>query len=358
MTKKLEDYKKKMLTFLCRMFPDRDPEVIENDLNNIIEERDTQDENLEIDIKFFDQKSRPVSNVKMSKLEASLEKKKPVITKYGTTYMQHKDKEALESKMLDSTGKKRKAAKKEMFKHLNDEDPTIRKKYNAIQQTYKASIMNSYYGVLTAVGSIFRDLDCGESVTASGEEIIMTAIDTFEKFLSNNFHLYEPSDCIVYMTNIIEEEYESECGNTLSVSKEKLVDYLEDHFYDLDDFGIKKNNITNCDAVMNFIDTLTEEERAKIYYKNNLYQFLYDSKLYKEFDKILSREIPFLNPNGPNATKDDSMKDILDAEWKFNKEILEGIWYYVKDWVFYNHLDFNKYAYCKKGKRKSVLVVK
>ena len=135
-TEKIIDYKVKMINQLTRLFPEKDPSEIENKVDEIIEERNSQDENLEIGIEFFDQKSRPVKNVSIDKLEKSLESKKPIITKYGTTYMQHKDKEALESKMLDTTGKRRKAAKKEMFKHINDEIPTIRKKFNSLQANY------------------------------------------------------------------------------------------------------------------------------------------------------------------------------------------------------------------------------
>lgn len=359
-TNKLQDYKEKMLKFLQRSFPNMEFSDVEAKLDQIIEERDSQKSNIEFDIKFFDQVSRDVNDVPLNKLESFMHKKGHVLTKYGTAYTQHAKKEALESKMLDASGKRRKKAKKQKFEHINDPDPTLMKMFDCIQLTYKTAIMNSYYGVLTAGGSIFRDLDCGESVTASGEEIIMTAIDTFEKFLMENVHFYTASDVITYITNIIEEEYESEI--IFGITKEQLIGFLENHFYTKDDIRPIHMDLNEHEAVINFVDTLTQEEIDKVYYKNRLYKFLKDSEIYKEFDKIFSREIPFLNPNGPNNLSKSEMgnkelEELYKKEWEYNQAVLEDVWFYVKDWVFYNHIDINKFNFCKKGKRRSVLVV-
>jgi len=361
MSSKIDAYKEKMFNFIKRSFPNLDDSEINNKLEEVIEKYNAQPENTEIEIRFFDQVSRPVNNVSIDKVEKFIDKKGHVLTKYGTAYTQHAKKEALESKMLEVTGDRRKKAKKQKFEHINDADPTLMKKFDSIQLTYKAAIMNSYYGVLTAGGSIFRDMDCGESVTASGEEIIMTAIDTFEKFLMENVHFYDPSDVITYITNIINEEYQSEIK--FNIDKEELIDFLNDHFYDRDELFKVVIDLHEYESVMNFINSLTQEELDKVFYKNRLYRFLIDSSLYKEFEKILSRDIPFLNPNGPNnLSKEDKdnekMKELYKKEWEFNKSVLDEIWFYLKDWVFYNHVDINKYNFCKKGKRQCVLVVK
>lgn len=338
---KIEMYKNKMLNFIKLSFPNLSEERINEKLNEIIQRDNKQKENLEIDISFFDQKSSDIKNVKLDKFETVIYKRNPIITKYGTTYMQHKTKEALEAKMLDTSGKKRKKSKKIMLEHLNDEDPVIMKKYDGIQLTLKSAIMNSYYGILTANGSIFRDLDCGESVTACGEEIIMTAIDSFERFIMNNIHFYSPSDVINYICNIIDMDYKSEVK--LYISKDKLINYLSDHFYDKDTLQKLNIDLRDYESVINLINNLTDEQISKVYYKNNLFDFLNDTELYKEIEKILNdKETPFFDPNKPT----DYQKDILDM-----------IWYYLKDWVFYNYIDYNKYNFCKKGKRKAILVV-
>lgn len=354
---KIQQYKQKMINYLTAVFPNMTLDEIESKLDEIIESRKEQKNGLSIDISFFDQKSRPVQNVPIDKLDKVLDNKKPLITKYGTTYVQHAEKEALESKALIFAGNERKKEKKLKFDHINDKVLTIMNMHDSRQLTWKTAIMNSYYGVLTAGGSIFRDLDCGESVTASGEEIIMTAIDTFEKFLSNNIHFYDPSDIITYATNILNEEY-TKSGPIEKINIETLIDYLQEFFYDRDSLIPKEIDLRQYPSIINFLNTLSDEQLSKIYYKNNLYQYLYDSKLYKKFDIILNKEIPFLNPNGPNATKDDNLKPIYEKEWKDNEKILKEVWSYVKEWVFYNHVDINKYNYCKYGKRRTVLVVK
>lgn len=360
MTHKIKDYREKMFNFIKKSFPDLKDDDIYERLDNIIEECNTQLEDMKIDIHFFDQVSHDLEDIELDKLETFMNKKGHIFTKYGTSYTQHAVKEALESQMLDDAGNKRKIAKKEKFKHINDEDPTLMKMFDAIQQTLKASIMNSYYGVLTAGGSIFRDLDCGESVTACGEEIIMSAIDTFEKFLTENIHFYSPSDVITYITNIINEDYQSEIN--FNVKKKDLIEFLNDHFYDKDELFKVSYDLSKDKMFMNFLSKLTQTDIDKVFYKNRLFKFLEDSDLYVEFEKIFTREIPFLNPNGPNNLPKSEygnaeLEKKFNQEWDFNKAVLEEIWFYLKDWVFYNYLDYNKYTFCKKGKRRCVLTV-
>lgn len=338
MSNKIDQYREKMFNFVKRTFPNLEDDVIYEKIDEIIDDSKPRDD-LIFKIKFFDQVS---SNAQTSidKLENELTRRDTIMTKYGTTYFKQEKQEALEAKMLDFTGVMRSKEKKEMFKHINDEDPTIMKRHNSKQQTYKASIMNSFYGVLTANGSIFRDLDCGESVTASGEEIIMTAIDSFEKFLTNNFHFYSVNDVVTYISNIIEENYSTEIDHTIEL--DDLIDFLNDHFYDSDYYKIKID-LRNNEMIMDYLNSLDNDQITKIYYKNNLYAFLENTELYKEFRKILKdKNNLFLDPNKPNEKQ---------------KEILDNIWAYVKDWVFYNHLDFNKYEFCKTGKRRTVLTV-
>ena len=342
-SKKILDYKERMKSFVKRTFPNLTEEEIDSRLDDIIEDRNCMKDNIEIGLKFFDQKSNAVKNVNINKLELNLDKRNPIITKYGTCFVQHKEHEALENLMLIEAGELRKINKKKKFEHINDEDPTLMNRYDGIQQTYKASIMNSYYGVMTAQGSIFRDLDCGESVTAQGEDIIMTAIDTFERFLANNVHFYSPNDVITYIENIVHEEYKFEDKFKFNITKEELINYLNEHFYDKETLKDLIVDLNDYPFIIDYIDNLTDLEVQKVFYKNNLLQFLNDSKLYKKFELILENvDNPFMDPNKPSDEQN---------------EILEEVWNYVKEWVFYNFIDYNKFNFCHKGKRKVVLVV-
>ena len=342
MTNKVTTYKEKMFSFVKKSFPDLSDDEINEKLDQLIEDRNQTREDLDIQLKFFDQKSKSLRNIDINKLELGLEKKNPIITKFGTCFKQHADFEALENQMLTEVKVLRDDAKQKKFEHINDEDPTLMNKYDGVQQTYKASIMNSYYGVLTAQGSIFRDLDVGESVTSHGEDIIMTSIDTCERFLANNIHFYSPNDVITYMENIVNEEYTTINDFDFKITKKELILYLNQFFYNKDSLLPEVVNLAQYPFVVNYIKKLTNKEVQKIYYKNNLLQFLNDSNLYKDFDKILNDKDQFLDPNKPSKQHDG---------------ILGNIWKYVKEWVFYNFIDYNKFNACHKGLRKVVLVV-
>jgi len=350
---KLQEYVDKQTQIMIKMFPDKDPELIRQQVIEITQEYDRPKETVKITV-YVPNKGKVYDNTSLASLEKKLDKDKPIITRYGTCFQRQDEFEAILAQMLAYMSVRRKKAKNEMLDHVNDEDQTIYNMLDMIQKTIKI-LMNSYYGVLTAKGSIFRNLDCGESITHSGELIIMTAISIFERFLTNNIRFYSVSDMINYCDNIVNEVYESEEDFEIGFEKEIDVDfvvkYLYSHLADIEtvkNVSVDKNNYS--EALYKYLNNIDEEYLYKIYYKNNLKAFFEDAYIcpedkeafifLKEFEGVF--KTIFLNPNKPNEEQ---------------QVFLDNIWSILRDWVFYNYQNSYKYNECKTGSRRTVTIV-
>lgn len=351
---KVKEYIEKQTHLMKNFFPDMELKDLEDTITYIV--KDIEKEN-KIKPKFnfiveFPDNTPTLTEVSLLAIEKRLEKDQPIITKYGTCFYRQDQVKSILAEMLAFLAKYRTKIKKEMFSHINDTDQTIYNQLDTIQKTIKI-IMNSFYGVLTASGSIFFSIDCGASITYSGELIIMTAISIFERFLSNNIKFYSLSDMIVYSDNILSENYEIDNEYKISfkknISKTDLYKYLINHYYEVESQKQVNYKMNNNDIIAKYINKLNQYERNKIYYKNNFMEFL-DNCLIEvdgETDELVDYfelifEGKFLDPNNP------------DEEYKEN---LDSILSVIKDYVFYNYQNFFKYWECHDGERNTVLTV-
>jgi len=210
------------------------------------------------------------------------------------------------------------------------------------------------YGVLNAKGSIYFSPDCGESITYNGELIIMTAISIFERFVSNNIKFYSESDMIDYITKILDEKYSCEDDDyeirfNISYTKDDLLNYFNEHYYVLKTQKLNTNKLDEDSLVYKLLSKLSDYELNRVYYKNNLLEFIEHCYLDDGEDKMsildyyeILFETEFLNPNKPSEYQLEYLNAILDV---------------VKDYVFYNYQNFNKYDECHRGIRKAILTV-
>lgn len=352
---KIMSYVNKMTNIVKDFFPNEDLELIKSlvmeEVKRVEKENQTKKT---ITFKVEIPKVETALDVSLRKIEKLLDKDKPIITKYGSCFYRHEEKEALLAKMLEYEGKERKKVKKEAFTHINDKDLTEYKRLDNIQKTIKI-LMNSFYGVLNAAGSIFYSPCCGASITYSGENIIMTAITTFERMLTNNIRFYSFSDMIDYCKKISEENYENadsyDISFDINFNPDSVFDYIIEHYYNHNQKRINFIGDKNNNQLYKYLVILSKKENGqeilnRIVYKNNLKNFL--SHTYLSGDRILDYfeslfETEFLNPNEPNEEQ---------------KELLDPLKDIIMDYVFYDYQNYFKNEECKKGSRRTVLTVK
>lgn len=262
-----------------------------------------------------------------------IETEVPILSGFGTLYRQHGDLSSLLYVLVNDLIKLRKDAKNEMFKHINDEDQTMRMMFNTMQLTYKL-LNNSLYGATIEKSSFFYNPNFGPSVTYTGVVIITTSLNVFEKFMSNNFYFRHIGDLTTYVNNIRKEDYNPFSYVDSAIEKETLINYLFD----------KLQNGTEDDRlrIVSLVDGLSEENITKIYLKNNLYATIDNSvKLQELFKKILGNT-DFMDPNEPP-------EEYLGT--------LNELWDIMNIMVHYDYLDFYRYENAEYGERKTILTV-
>jgi hypothetical protein len=261
-----------------------------------------------------------------------MEDEKPILSGYGAVYKKHTEANNMLADMFNYLLVSRKKVKKEMFKHVNDEDRSVYNNLDLSQKTYKL-LANSGYGATVEKNSIFYNENFGPSITYTGVVIITTAVNAFETFMSNNFSFDKINDALNYIKNILGETYSDVKVIDKNISKKELLTYL---FEKLDDKTQENMNI-----LAQIVKRLNQDEINKIYYKNNLYKFFENTAIQGLLSRIAGKK-EFLDPNEPP-------EDIQDP--------LKELWGYLQQYVLYNYLNFYRMRNAESKKRKTVLIV-
>ena len=96
------------------------------------------------------------------------------------------------------------------------------------------------------------------------------------------------------------------------------------------------------DIIWKMLNNLDQEDINRIYYKNNLYEFVRLPKIKKLLFKIIDETELFLDPNKPP-------KDVLPD--------LELLWSMIEEWVVYNYFAFNRIGRLTCDKRDTVCTI-
>lgn len=319
-------WRKKTLKLLEQMYPEVSRKDIKKFLNKIIEER-IKNPNCEIDNDYLNK------NIKTTLLDVIdwIEATKPICAGFGVFYKnQHEVKNPLATMILKFL-RSRKAFKS----RLKDFVPGSYeyKTFDRKQLSEKINC-NSIYGALGNIVSFLFNRYTAPSVTASGQSLISTTEQAFEMFMANNILFNSIDECMTYITNILNEEYEMDDNFLKDVSDEQLVAVLSTKFYNLKDSYIE--------ILTNYISTLTQSQVNRIYYKNNIFEFSKHPEIISILVNIVRHTKEFKDPN---ETPESS------------KEYLELLWKYYKQFVLYNYSPINRVQRLKNDKRRCVITI-
>ena len=223
----------------------------------------------------------------------------------------------------------RKVYKKKKLAHLNDEDKTLCNLYDKYQLVYKL-LNNSFFGATGQPQSIFFDPYFPSSIMNNGQIIIMTAITTFEKIVGN-FYFDSIDDVLLYVKRIKEQKYTRTINIDKDITKEELFNLIKSKF---------ENKKFEENILKKLISNLSQDEINKIYYKNNLIEFMKLTEVKKILKDVITDK--FLDPNEPP----EEIKDKLNEYWNL-----------VKEYCMYVYIPVNRTQFCHHHIRKTVLVV-
>lgn len=260
-------YKDKMKRQLLRKHPEWDEDILDKKIAEIIN-RDVQNPKVILDNNYI--KERQDSTL-LSTLHWAMQRK-PIMAGNGTFYKQHKEIPNPNAMMVTGFLTDRKKLKKIMF---NIEDESSRAyKDTDLSQNNKKKLANSYYGGSGAKTSPFYSKWSAIATTASAQAGISTTMTTFEAFMVDNYIFIHFNECIEWLDSVVNEEIEMDDW-VVRVSKEDCYTRIAGKC-----LGITKEQ-KKC--LWELIQSYTEDEVTRIYWKNNLHEF---TKAHKNVRKL------------------------------------------------------------------------
>lgn len=301
--------------------------------------------------------------------------RKPIIAGNGTFYKnQH---EALNpvAKMLDDMADNRKLYKKDMFKagEIYGEDSNEYKDLDRLQRNEKQN-MNSYYGSSGAKTSAFYSKWSGPATTLTAQSVISTAETFFESFLADNYIYINLTEVIEWIMVVLKEKDVVLDDFIQLHSREELLHRLLEKILQPED--------NDEEILYNFLLSLSDEDITRLYYKNNLIEFIRDNEFIQNlflnvFDSVENLKYVDLDDElWLNCIPLDYRRDYVSKtsnDWnkfvnkmffmdpndppKQIKSALDILSMYIMKYVFVHYLSFDRIYRLRNFERRVVTVI-
>lgn len=217
--------------------------------------------------------------------------REPIVTAHGTMFKKHATvpnplalvvQEFLDKRQQDKDMMYRFPKGSEEFEH-----------YNLLQSLDKIDV-NGLYGTLGMFSSLIFNINVSSSVTTQGRALTSTAGMFFESFLSNNIKFGSINEVMLFINNVCSEKRKYKDSLLL----DKPVTIANCFAKIIDSCGYRWiPNDEEMEVIWQTIQNLSQEDLNRVYYKNNLYEFLSNESMKKAIILIMkSLEKPFFNP--------------------------------------------------------------
>lgn len=241
----------------------------------------------------------------------------PIITPYGVLFKRPGTEPTPLLKMIKSFMDLRGIHKDQMFKYPKGTDEF---NHYFLLQILDKQDANATYGVLTQKSSLLCNVNVGASITAQGRALIATATMFFESFLANGVKFASLEEVIQFIDCTVTERPDRHYNDSDILDNDiSTLDCFSKIVLSIGDFKHGKvkwyPTMKDLDVIWTILSRLDQEDINRLYYKNNLYEFMDNRSMKNAMTYILTTlEKPFLDPNDiPNEIKIelDALTDIL-----------------------------------------------
>ena len=148
--------------------------------------------------------------------------------------------------------------------------------------------------------SLLFNIYVATSITSQGRSLISSATMLFEMFLANNVKFGSLNQVVEFVNNVVREAPEW---------KYNSFDILDNRDITKEDVFAKL--VLNCgyrwipndddlEKIWTIVNNLSQEELVRVWYKNNLYEFLENTKVFELVRSMLHKlDRPFMDPLDP-----------------------------------------------------------
>ena len=228
--------------------------------------------------------------------------KKPIITAYGVLFQRHGSMPNPLKEIIEDFLTARGIHKNQMFQYPKGHE--MFEYYNLLQSLDKIDA-NGLYGTLGMYKALIYNRNVATSITAQGRLYISSAGMFFEQFLADNVKFNSLDEIVVFINHVKSEKPHRKYNDAIIlsryISKEELFAKL---VLECGYNWIPDEN--DLDKIWTMVANLDQEELNRIYYKNNLYDFL-DNEYMRNFIRSMMAilKTPFMSPSEiPEELKD------------------------------------------------------
>lgn len=322
----IQDWKDEAFTVLTRAYPQLTRDQIDEKLNEMIEKR------------LVNPKATIHNNYAHKKMVTNLlsvvdwiDQYKPILGGFGCFYKNQNQEINPFGMMLDKFLTLRKEIKGLLKIYPDTSEEYADADRGQLNEKVNA---NAGYGCLGAPTSQYFNLYTAQSITATGQSLISTTNSTFEYFLSNNNPFFDMNDCLQFLSNVLKDQKTMDGSFLEYQDLDKVTDYICGLFFNKRD--------CNREIIYKLLSGCTQDELNRIYYKNNLYEFVKLKPIDKIIKYIFNNVSIFQDPN------------------KVPKEIqqpLQELWMYLDEFVAYRSFAFDRIERLKTKERHTVTTI-
>lgn len=209
----------------------------------------------------------------------------PIVTAYGTMFMHHADVPNPMGKVVQSFLDLRSHHKNQMFQFPKGSEQF--EHFNLMQQLDKIDT-NGIYGCIGMYSSLLYNINVASSITSQGRALVSSMTLHFEMLLANSVK-FGSLDEVLEFINHVKSDRPIRKFDDRAVLDIPYVTPENCFAKIIDSCGYRwVPTEEEMDIIWRVINNLDREDITRVYYKNNLYEFLSNSRVCGLVEKILT----------------------------------------------------------------------
>lgn len=244
--------------------------------------------------------------------------REPILTGFGVMFKKHGTVPNPVAKVIQQFLDNRSIHKAEMFKYEKGSEDYER--WNLVQQLDKIDA-NGIFGILTMNASLIYNIHVGASILAQARSQISAAAMQFEMFLSNSVQFGSLDEIVIYIDNIVREKSSRKYDDKFIIQEDVPLHQVFGHLIMMCGWYWIPDE-EDMEIVWNMLQNLSQWDLNRIYYKNNLYEFMNASPYMRNLlhTILVKLKKPYMEPMKPPK----EIKVELD---EFRDIMLEYVYY-------------------------------
>ena len=263
-------YKDEMIKCMQMYCPELDRKEIDKALDYSIQKR-YYHAPAQIDNSY----TKKIANMDLLSISDYIASREPIVTAFGTMFRKHGDVPNPLATVVQSFLDNRSKHKKLMFKYPKGSEQF--EKYNLLQSLDKIDT-NGIYGTLGMYTSLVYNINVATSITSQGRALVSSMTLFFESFLADNVKFGSLDEVLTFINNIVSENKERRFNDYNILDKNVEIDECFSKI--ILDCGYRWiPNEEEMEVIWRVLLNLRTEDLNRVYYKNNLYEFISNSRV-------------------------------------------------------------------------------